>query len=420
MFNQAADVVFNRGLPFHAESEQAVLGAILLDPIFAIPHTIGYLTDEDFFIPLHRRIFGLMRDMHRGGVAMDTMLLSERLKNSGVSMPATATEYIVGLMEFCPTAGNVRYYARLLRRESDRRRRILKATADIAAAYTDDTAPAKGYVLLADVLEDVLTDTYARSTMGRYSGYTTGFNGLDEFMAGLQQGELYIVAGRPSMGKSVLCAQIAGHISGMGGRVAYFPLENGATGLVRNMAAMSTHTAAWKLRSGKAANQTEDEKGSLCAYLQEQRKGCFVISMAKTPAGVEKTLYDMCAAHGGVDVVFIDHLQEMFPSQTDKWAKRNYQLEGVLQDIRLLARSFNVPVILAAQVGRSSEGREPSIAEIKDSGSIEQIADVILVIHGPERGSGQRTITVAKNRNGAVGKINLRLHGDYLRLEEGA
>lgn len=409
------DLLLNKGLPYHAESEQAVLGAILLDPIFSIPHTIGYLTDEDFFVPLHKRIFGLMRDMHRSGVAIDTMLLSERFSHSG---GAEGLAYIVALMEDCPTAANVRYYARLLRRETERRRRILKGTADIAAAYADDTAPAKGYVMLADVLEDVLTDTYALASLGRYSGYTTGFDGLDNFLFGLQTSELYIVAGRPSMGKSVLCAQMAAHIGGLGGRVAYFPLENGARGLARNMAAMSTRTAVWKLRRGKAINQTEEEQGALSSYLQAQRKGCFVISMAKTPAGVAKTLHDMVAEQGGVDVVFIDHLQEMFPDSADKWGKRHYQLEEVLQDIRLLARDFNVPVILAAQVGRSSEGREPTIAEIKDSGSIEQIADVVLIIHGAERGSGARTITVAKHRNGAVGKIQLNLTGECLRLEE--
>ena len=119
----------------------------------------------------------------------------------------------------------------------------------------------------------------------------------------------------------------------------------------------------------------------------------------------------------GIDAVFIDHLQEMCLDKQSGRDTRHYEIEHILAEIRRMAREFTVPIVLAAQVGRSSEGREPTIAEIKDSGSIEQIADVVLIIHG-ERGTGSRTLNVAKHRNGQTGKITLWLQGEHLRFSE--
>ena len=140
------------------------------------------------------------------------------------------------------------------------------------------------------------------------------------------------------------------------------------------------------------------------------------MSGSKTAHGVENVLREMISAHGGLDVVFIDHLQEMVPDKPAWSGKRNYEIENILIELRRMAREFNIPVILAAQVGRSAEGREPALSEIKDSGSIEQIADCVMIIHGEGRGSGTRTIHVAKHRNGATGRVNLFLQGEVLKF----
>lgn len=405
-----------KGLPSHNEAEQCALGAVLLEPALAIPHVLGYLTSEDFYQPAHKAIFEAMLATHRAGVAIDPITLCDTLKNKDLQSVG-GFSYIGWLSEAIPTAANVKYYAKILRRETERRKTILKCADDIESAYVDKSLPSKGFTKLATVLEDVLADAYTAGTDGRYAGYATGFEGLDEYFSGLHPGELYIVAGRPSMGKSALTAQIADNIYGMGGRVAFFPIEVGLKGFARNIASMHTSTDTWKLRGGKGHHQSEAEQTSLLAYLELQRKGVFVTSIAKTPRGVETVLRDMISEHGGLDAVFIDHLQEMCLDKQSGRDTRHYEIEHILAEIRRMAREFTVPIVLAAQVGRSSEGREPTIAEIKDSGSIEQIADVVLIIHG-ERGTGSRTLNVAKHRNGQTGKITLWLQGEHLRFSE--
>ena len=406
-----------KGLPSHNEAEQRALGAVLLEPAFAIPHVLGYLASEDFYQPAHKIIFEAMLTLHKAGVGIDPLTVIDAIGDKSLESVGGGS-YVEWLLQAQPTAANVRYYAKILRRETERRKTILKCADDIENAYTEKSLPAKGLTKLATVLEDVLADAYTAGTDGRYAGYATGFEGLDEYFSGLHPGELYIVAGRPSMGKSALTTQIANNIYLAGGRVAFFPIEVGLKGFARNIASMHTLTDTWKLRGGKGHHQSEVEQTSLIAYLELQRKGVFVTSIAKTPRGVETVLRDMISEHGGLDAVLIDHLQEMFPDKQSGRDTRHYEIENILSEIRRMAREFNVPIILAAQVGRAAEGREPTIAEIKDCGSIEIIADVILIIHG-ERGTGSRTLNVAKHRNGQTGKITLWLQGECLRFSEG-
>lgn len=405
----------NKGLPFQNEAEQSVIGAILTEPLFVIPQTLGYLTPDDFYQPTHRAIFNAMSKIHKRGEPIDAVTLTKELKGH---VSHDCWGYLAVLVEQLATTANVKYYVRILRAETERRRRILKATEEIESAYTGESTVSRGYVRLAEVLETVMEESYMTSSAGRMSGYETGFPTLDGFLGGLQKGELYIVAGRPSQGKSTLCTQIANHVYRMGARVAYFPLEAGYKAQARNIAAMDTQTEVWKLRTGKGLNQTPEQTDALLEYLNIQRAGVFNMSLAKTSKGVESVLREMVSEHNGLDVVVVDHLQEMQAEKNDYFGKRHLQLENILQDLRRMAREFQIPVILAAQVGRAAEGREPTLAEIKDSGSIEQIADVVMIIHGAQRGSGSRIVNVAKNRNGATGKVALFLNGEILRFEE--
>ena len=405
----------NKGLPFHNEAEQCVLGAIFINPAFAIPHTLGYLIKEDFYNDIHRNIFEAMQKIHRSGGVIDVVTVFDLIPDDKLAAIGGAL-YLGYIADSTPTAANVKYYARILRRETERREKIIKAADDIEKAYAENAMPSKGFVRMAEVLEDVLADAYAATTEGRYAGYASGFDNLDEYLGGFKPGELYIIAGRPSQGKSALCAQMADNIFGMGGRVAFFPLEVGKQGLARNIAAMHTETEVWKLRHGKGGHQSDGEQTALLAYLELQRGGVFNISGNKTARGVETVLREMISEHGGLDVVVIDHLQEMAPDKQSWGGKRHYEIETTLVELRRMARELNIPIILAAQVGRSAEGREPTLSEIKDSGSVEQIADCVLIIHGEARGTGLRTIHVAKHRNGATGRVSLYLQGEILKF----
>lgn len=412
------DVQLNRGLPFKNESEQAVLGSLLLDPINAVPHTLGYLQPNDFHVPAHRIIFEAMMRLHRRGDPLDIVLIIKEIGDSDKLTGVGGFSYLGALIEMTPTAANVKYYAKIIKAETDRRQRILQAAEDIEDAFRRPRAVGKGFVKLADVLHGVMEEAYSNATQGRYSGFSTGFAAVDEHLGGLQRGELYIVAGRPSQGKSALCTQIASNIFQAGGRVAFFPLEAGLKGQTRNLASMATEIDGWKLRVGKGNYQTDAESAQLRAYLDVQRQGVFTLSGAKTPHDINAVLREILVDHGGLDAIFIDHLQEMQSSDSGKFTPRHLQIESILQDIRVVAREFAIPVILAAQIGRAAEGREPTLAEIKDSGSIEQIADVVMIIHGQERGAGLRTLNIAKNRNGSTGKGNLWLEGKYLKFTE--
>lgn len=409
----SAEKRLNAGLPYHIEAEQCVLGATLIDPVFAIPHTLGYLSDEDFLVNNHKLIFNAMKRIHRRNEPLDVILLGKELDE----IPEIVS-YLIQLAEFTPSAANVKYYARILKNETARRKKITQAESDITDAIENGVVLGKGFVRLADVLENVLEEAYATTSEGRLSGYATGFGYLDTLLGGLKKGEMYIIAGRPSQGKSTLCSQIANFIYHAGGRVAFFPLEAGVKAQARNITATDTAVEAWKLRKGKGGFQTPDEQDRVLEFLKIQRQGIFNMATNRTAAGMESALRDMIAEHGGIDIIFVDHLQETKPDKNTFNSKRNYEVENTLQELRRIARELDVPLVLAAQVGRASEGREPTLADLKDSGAIEQVADVVMFIHGDERGSGRRTVIVAKNRNGMTGRANFNLFGEILKLEE--
>lgn len=407
-------VKLQKGLPYHTEAEQCVLGAVLLDPPFAIPHVLGCLTAEDFHHLPHKAILEAMLNLHRSNVAIDPITVADTVKKESLDSVG-GPSYPAILLDMIPTAANVSYYVRILQRETERRKRILKAANEIETAYGDTVIPSKNYVKLADVLEEVLLDSYAIAAEGRSAGYVTGFDNLDRHLGGFYPSEIYVIGGRTSMGKSAMCAQISAYIKNCGGRIAFFPIEVGAHGLARNIAAQENKIEPWKMRGYKGYHQTEDEVRALTAYLTLQKQGRFFIGKSNTIPGIEKALRSIVAEEGGVDILFIDHLQELHTGKP--WQKRHYEIEEVLVELRRIAREFNIPIVLAAQINRGAEGREPTLADLKDSGSIEQIADVVMLLHG-ERDSLERVLNVAKHRNGRTGKIRLSLEGKYLTFTE--
>lgn len=409
-------VMLNQGLPYHTESEQVVLGCLILDPTFTVPHVLGYLQEEDFYIEAHKTIFRACQKLHKENLPIDTVTVIDLIQGDPSLKQVGGASYVGELVAQVPTVQNVQYYAKRLRVETERRNRILNAVKDIEDAYEEEVLPKKSYTPVSEVIESVLEDIYAPTD--RMHGFSTGFWEIDSYLDGLVPGRLYVIGGRPSHGKSALSTQIALHIKNSGGRVVFFPLETGKKMFAKNLLAVGTQTPYHKLKAGEGKKHSEEEIDNIVNFMRIQKEGHFFVGTARSPQRIEQTLKEILADKGGFDVLFIDHLQEMVLDGDDRFLKRHYQIEKILQSLRKIAREFEIPVVLCAQLGRSAEGKKPTLAEIKDSGSIEQIADVILLIHAESRGSGWRNIEVAKNRYGHVGELRLYLRGECLKFED--
>jgi replicative DNA helicase len=399
------------------EAEQSSLGAILLEPSYAIPVVMGLLNEDDYFHQTHKSIFRAVCKLHKGQTAIDLNTVIDAVKPVDFSSVG-GIGYLAELTDNTPTARNVGYYAKIVKRESERRKRILRAVGDIEHALDDNNAvtPGKTFTTMKEVLDSVVDEMF-ETTGQRLSGVSTGIDGFDDFFDGLQKGKLYIIAGRPSMGKSLISTQIAANIKLEGGKIAFFPLEVGAKTFTRNMLSNISGVEVWKYRKGRGDRHSDMDKEMMYDGLSKLIEGQIFLGEKNTPFGVEEVLKEVLAETGTLDAVFIDHLQEM--KSDNKQVNRNYQLEDALKEIRRIARDYDVPIILAAQIGRGSEkeNREPTIADIRDSGSIEQIADVIILLHG-KREEMSRVAKVAKNREGATGQIRITLRPECLRAKE--
>lgn len=399
------------------EAEQSCLGAILLEPSFAIPAVMGLLVEDDFFHQAHKNIFKAICRLHKSHSVIDLNTVIDSLRSVDFSSVG-GIGYLGELANNTPTARNVAYYAKIVKRESERRKRILRAMGEIEHALDSNNAvtPGKTYQTMKEVLDSVVDEMF-ESTGQRLSGVSTGVDGFDDFFDGIQKGKLYIIGGRPSMGKSLLSTQIAANIKLEGGKIAFFPLEVGVKTFTRNMLSNISGVEVWKYRKGRGENHSDMDKEMMYQGLNKIIEGQIFLSEKNTPFGVEEVLKEILAETGTLDAVFIDHLQEM--KSDNKQVNRNYQLEEALKELRRIAREYDVPIVLAAQIGRGAEkeNREPTIADIRDSGSIEQIADVIILLHG-KREEMSRVAKVAKNREGATGQIRIILRPECLRAKE--
>ncbi len=427
-------------LPQSADAEISVLGSMLINND-TVDVVVPILTADDFASAAHRIIFEAILAVHGLNRAVDLVTLSDELKRGAALETVGGVTYLSSLAEAVPAPGNVEHYAQIVREKSVLRS-LLIATREISdsAGRGDarsrellDEAEAKIFQIAeagaqANVtpFKDVLKSAFEmidRGREGMVSGLATGFADLDEYTSGLQNGELIIVAGRPSMGKTSFALNIVQHVGvDLRQPVVIFSLEMSKEQLARNMLCSHVRLDSHRLRRGRLTSEEREQLPIHVGALMEAP--IFIDDSAALNCFEIRAKVRRLKRQKGLRLAVIDYLQLMQgPMQIDS---REQQIASISRSLKGLAREMQIPVIAVAQLNRQAEQRDdhkPRMADLRESGSLEQDANVVLLLHRPSYYLDSQTedtsaeLIIAKQRNGPTGKVNLAFLRQFMRFE---
>ncbi|UCF40607.1 MAG: replicative DNA helicase [Gemmatimonadota bacterium] len=445
--SSGADQQASRQTPWSEEAEQAVLGAMLLDADAALK-AVELLEDTAFYREAHRRVFRTMAKVVERGDVVDPVVLRDELMRVGDFEAAGGTDYIAELLDVVPTAANIEYHCRIVKDKALRRRLIQVGTEIVQSAYE---GPQDIDALLDGAESRMFEVSFQRGTqevlrikelmwraMERIEarhrgdesvqGVSSGFADLDLKTNGFQRSDLIIVAARPSMGKTAFCLNVAANAALEGNTpTAIFSLEMSRDQLVERLLAAESFVDLQRLRSGNLRDDDYPKMSRAAGLL-----GTAPIWVDDTPA---LTLLELRSkarrlkAEHNIGLMVVDYLQLIRgPSQSDS---RQEEISFISRSLKALARELDTPVIALSQLSRAPEqrggDRRPMLSDLRDSGAIEQDADLVMFIYRSEmyptlveRDPGQEGVAeliLAKHRNGPTGTIKLAFHKQYTRFE---
>jgi len=425
-------------LPPHSQdAEEAILGSLLIDPD-AILEVASFLKPEAFYREQNRWIYQAIVDLHEAREPLDFITLAETLRKRSQLEDAGGEGYLIGLLNAVPTSVNARSYARLVEGAALRRRMISAAGTIANLAFDEDedvnvvldraeqalfsiseARTTRDLVPLRDIARDYLDRVEELQARGDdMIGVPTGFMDIDRLLGGLNKSDLLIVAARPGMGKTSFQLGMALH-AGMkhGKRIAMFNLEMSGEQLVQRMIAAETRIDSQRLRRGQLHEQEWPIFLEAVGRLSETK-----IFVDDTPSITPLQLRTKCRrlyAEHGLDLIMIDYMQLMQAERTNN--NRVQEISEISRSLKGLARELDVPVVTASQLSRAVESRQdkrPQLSDLRDSGSIEQDADIVMFIYRDEYYNPDTTdrpniaeINVAKHRNGPTGVVDLYWHG---------
>jgi replicative DNA helicase len=444
----ASNVAIERPLPHNLEAERSILGAVLLDN-HALNAAVERLRSEDFFLPQHRHIFERMVQLGEKQQAIDTITLMEDLARSGTLEAAGGVAYLSSLADGLPRVTNVDHYARIVKEKAILRSLIYSASAiqEQALAAGDDAdvildrAESTIFQLAEDRVKagligvkDLVKESFDRlekifSEGRRITGLATGYSGLDNETAGLQPSELIILAARPSMGKTALALNMAENVAlRQREPVAIFSLEMSKESLLLRLLASHARVDAHKFRTG---HMNRDDWGNVTKSLAELGEAPIWIDDSAS-----STVLEMGAKarrlkrDRGLSLVIVDYIQLVVPTSNRRNSNRQEEVSGISRALKALAKELKVPVVVLSQLTRAPEreDRKPQLADLRESGAIEQDADVVLFINRPnfyktdmaEEDRAKAEIIIAKQRNGPTGNLNFVFLSRHTRFEEAA
>ncbi len=440
----AGDVTLDRNVPHNVDAERSVLGAILLENT-AINRAQEILKDSDFYRDPHRRIFKVMGALSERATAIDPVTVKEELTRSGELDAVGGPAYIASLLDGVPHSSNVEHYAKIVKEKA-----ILRALIDaggriVTTAYeatqevdeildqserlvfqiTQDQMRA-GFVPLRTIADQSLK-TIERLSEHRelVTGLPTGFPTLNEMTSGLQPSDLVVLAARPGMGKTSFALNIAQHAATASGkRVGVFSLEMSREQLFLRLLTGQARVDAHRLRTGRLGR---DEWQRLTQAFGE---------LAAVPIWIDDTagtgVLEMRAKsrrlkmEQGLDLLVIDYLQLM--RSRGRFENRNQEITEISRSLKELAKELQIPIMALSQLSRAPEqrggDRRPQLSDLRESGAIEQDADLVMFIYREEiykpteENRGKAQIIIAKQRNGPIGNIDLAFLREYTRFEE--
>ncbi|OGT93682.1 MAG: replicative DNA helicase [Gemmatimonadetes bacterium GWC2_71_9] len=442
-----SDPFGGRQPPYSPEAEQAVLGAMLLDADAAL-RAAETLEDWMFYREGHRRLFRVMIGMTRHGGVVDPITLKEELERKGELDAAGGVEYLSYLLDAVPTAANFDYHAKIVRDKALLRRLVEVGTQIVQEAFEGKRLAAE--VLDAaerkifEVAEHRTADGFERlkkllwPTMERIeslhgagqtiTGVASGFKDLDERTAGFQPSDLVIVAARPAMGKTAFCLNVAQHaaIEHSTG-VAIFSLEMSREGIVQRLLTSEARVDAHRLRSG-TLRDADYKLLAGAAGILSSAPIWIDDSASLTPLELRSKARRI-KAEQDIGLIMVDYLQLMREPEYSE--NRVQEISAISRSLKALAKELHVPVIALSQLSRApeqrgGEGRRPQLSDLRESGAIEQDADVVLFIYRAEmyakpeerdEVAGQAEVIIGKQRNGPTGMVKLFFHNQYTRFD---
>jgi replicative DNA helicase len=433
--------------PHSVEAEQAVLGGLLLDTQ-AWDQVGDSVATDDFYRPDHRLIFDAIAELVAESKPVDVVTVSERLDRLGKLGDAGGLAYLSTLVRDTPTAANVRAYAIIVRERALLRSLISAGNTIVSSVFSDEGLSTRDLVNLAEQRVFEIAERGARRTEGaqavrsmlpalidkidewhsnpdKLRGLATGFTDFDRKTGGLRGGDLVIVAGRPSMGKTTLAINMAENVAldpGVKGSVLIFSMEMPSEQLMTRMLSSVGGVPMHDIRSGRISDQDWVRITSATSQLAEAR--IYIDeSPGLTPTELRARARRVKREHG-LDFVVVDYLQLMQVHGTKE--NRATEISEISRGLKALAKELNVPVVALSQLNRSVEQREskkPVMSDLRESGAIEQDADMILFIYREEvydkntNRKGEADIDLAKHRNGETGYFTLTFQGQYTRFQ---
>lgn len=429
----------NRVPPQNQEAETAVLGCLMLDKD-AIIRVADVLTPTDFYETRHRLIYEAMLELFEKNVSVDILTVSNRLDEKKLLENSGGASYLTQLVNSVPSAAHVAYYASIVNKKGTLRRLITSAAEITNLAFAEegdveailDNAEQKLFNISQQHLQqnfvpisNVLHETFERidelhREKGKLRGLSTGFIDLDRLLGGLQKSDLVILAARPSMGKTALALDIIRHVSvNLKIPTGIFSLEMSKDQLVDRLLSSQSDVNLWKIRTGNLNDEDFEKIGEAMGKLSEapifidDAAGCNIMEI--------RTKARRLQAENDVGLIVVDYLQLM--------AGRNYNQDNRVQEVseisrslKILARELNVPVLALSQLSRNVENRPdkvPQLADLRESGSIEQDSDVVMFIYREDMYRGKDSsrpnvaeIHIKKHRNGPTGQLDLYFDAD--------
>lgn len=438
----------DRPLPQAVEVERAVLGAMLIDAM-AINRVVEVLGDETalYYAP-HRKIYAALQKLSERGEPIDQVTLTEELHRRGQLDQVGGPAFIAELAAEMATSAHVEYHAHIVLEKAQRRRLIDASLQTISESY-EETKDIRNIIDLAEQrvfkiaegelgqgvvsLASVMADTFAaieraHEQAGSLSGVTTGYTQLDEITAGLQPSDMIILAARPSMGKTALTLCMARNAAVKGqAPVLYFSLEMSVQQLAQRLLCSEARVSSHRLRTGRLSDE------------EWQRLSEWTGKLFEAPIFIDDTpgisVMEMRAkarrakAEHNIGLIIVDYLQLMTASE--RFGSREQEIAHISRSLKGLAKELDIPVVACSQLSRAVESRtdkRPQLSDLRESGSIEQDADVVMFLYRPEvygitdeEGNAQEGVAeviIGKQRSGPIGNVFLTFVGEYLRFEE--
>ena len=438
--------------PQAVDVEQSVLGAMLIERE-AIPQAIEILPSEAFYLAKHQRIYTAILSLFERGNPVDLITLTDELKRRGELEKVGGAYYLTELTTRVDTAANVEFHSRIIAEKSLLRSVIVKMTDLVGKAYDPSTdafelldASEREIFMISDTqlrkpatsMNDILKDTLSNleSVHGKEGGITgvpSGFTRLDDMTGGWQNTDLIIIAARPSMGKTAFSLAMARNAALHPDRaagVAIFSLEMGAQQLAQRLLTSEARVDAQAARTGRLRDEDWPRLARAAGRLSQAP-----IYIDDTPGLSALELRAKCRrlkAEYDIGLVVVDYLQLMQGSQVSRNANREQEIAQISRSLKSLAKELNVPVLALSQLSRAVETRggdkRPQLSDLRESGSIEQDADVVAFIYRAERygitvdengnsTEGMGEIIIGKHRNGPIGNVQLAFVNQYARFE---